>query len=131
MSKIFAVAVGLVAVFFILSPCCANGQGQEFAIVTDEAVILDLAGDVKAKLGVSGSWIDAQVGMVLHKSGEVKTGPGSWVEIGFEMGIGNENVIRIKERSSAQISQIKPVSISLMSGQIRSLVQNLPFGLDL
>ena len=128
MTKILTIAVVFFGALFILSPFGAYGLGEEFAIVTDEAVILDLAGDVKTKLGVSGSWIDAQVGMVLHSAGEIKTGPGSWAEIGFEMGIGNENVIRIKENSAVQIAQIKPVSLSLMSGQIRSLVQNLPAG---
>lgn len=125
-SMVIAGFCALAAVLFSFP--AAYAQKQEFAIVTDQAVILDLAGDVDAKLGPSSAWINAEAGMVVPQGGEIKTGPESWAEIGFEVGIGNENVVRLKENSDFTLVQAKPVRIELLTGTIRTLVQNLPAG---
>ncbi|MFH1752626.1 MAG: FecR family protein [Candidatus Omnitrophota bacterium] len=127
MKKIMAVLFLLSLAFAVSSPT-AYAQTEEFALMTDQAVILDLEGEVEAKLSPSGGWIEAQVGMELKGSSELKTGAGSWAEVGFETGYGNENVIRLQGGSSLIITSAAPVRLNLIHGELRALVQGLSAG---
>ncbi len=121
------VIVASILVFFILAVASSVlcEENQEFVLITDKAVVLDLQGDVDVEIYPSAPWRDVEVGMVLKKDSKLRTAAGSWVEVGFELGIGNENVIRVQEESFVEFTNIQPVRLGLLRGELRSLVQSL------
>ncbi len=126
--KRFLTALFLFSLAFTVLSTAANAESEEFALITDQAIILDLDGKVEVKLKPFSRWIDAEVGMELTKSSELKTGKGSWVEVGFEVGYGNENVIRLKEESTLKFTSAVPARLNLLQGELRTLVQGLSMG---
>jgi hypothetical protein len=127
MRRILTILSLSIFVFAILS-FKAYAQKEEFALITEDAVILDLKGDVDVKLTPSARWANAKVGMVLSKSSELRTGRNSWVEVGFELGYGNENVIRLQGDSTLKFTQTGPARLNLLKGELRTLVQGLSGG---
>lgn len=93
------------------------------ALAAREAKIIFMQGDVQVQRGGSGAWTDAEKGLVLSAGDKIKTGKGSWVEVG--MGKGYENVIKLDEETLTEISNLGPVQISLLSGELRTLLENL------
>ncbi|MDB4349557.1 FecR family protein [Omnitrophica bacterium] len=93
---------------------------------TQEAVILFMQGDVKVKSLENNEWKDADVDMRLYIGDSLKTGTDSWAEVGF--GKDFTDVVRVKENTRSELIDLGPVSISLLKGELRALVESLPEG---
>lgn len=91
-----------------------------------EALLLFLEGDVKVKTVKTNEWITAEADMPLLNGYMLKTGKGSWAEIG--LGSGLKNTVVIRENTLAEFTTIVPTQISLLKGEIRSLVEGLEEG---
>lgn len=129
MNKILwaVVVVGSLLILTLLFDTCLNVKNSSIAAETSgEAVILFMQGDVKVKSVAVMIWEDAAAGMVLSKGVSLKTGPDSWAEIGF--GKNYSNAVRIKEVTAVELSELGPIRISLLNGEIRSLVESLSKG---
>jgi len=101
-----------------------NVFAQESGLsASDSAIILFMQGDVKVKSAQSQVWMSAEKGMVLSKGDNLKTGPESWAEIGFDKDF--KNSVRIQEKSHVVFTDIGAIKINLIQGELRSLVENL------
>jgi len=89
----------------------------------EKAVILFMQGDVKVKADESAEWTGAAKGMVLSKGYSLKIGPNSWAEIG--LGIDYRNVVRVRENTLIELTDLGPVDINLLKGELRALVEKL------
>ena len=91
--------------------------------VEQQVTILFMEGDVKIKEAGFERWIDAMEGAVLFDGDRLKTGGNSWAEIGF--GRDYENVVRIQGWTLIELSDLGPVEINLLEGELRALVEKL------
>ena len=103
-----------------------DARSQNMPLMAREATILYLQGDVTVQTQRSIKWIDATIGMKLKQGDSLKTGPRSWAEI--EVDINYENVVRVREKTLVKIVDLRPVRISLLKGEVRSLVEGLSEG---
>lgn len=62
---------------------------------------------------------------MLTKDNSLKTGPNSWAEIDID---GYKSTIRVKEKTLVEFMHFAPVRISLLNGELRSLVEGLDKG---
>jgi hypothetical protein len=115
--------VGLVAVNLAYT---ADVRSQGPTVKAREAVILYLQGDVKVQAERSIKWTEAAVGMILKKGDSIKTGPRSWAELRIEADY--TNVFRMREKTLIKLAYLWPAEISLLKGEIRSLVEGLSKG---
>jgi hypothetical protein len=127
MNKFLFVLAAIAIAAAVLLPV-GECSAQEYAMVTEDAIILDMENDVDVKIGANKRWINAKVGMALPGGTQIKTGPDSWAEIGLEIAIGNENVIRVESDSTMTLAQVRPTRLELLNGKLRSLVQGIDWG---
>lgn len=120
MKRFLAILVLFAGAIFL---CQTLAQAESVKVKADEAVIIFIEGDVKVKAAEDNMWIDAAVDMVLSQGYNLKTGPDSWAELGF--GEKYKNVIKIKESTTVELIELGPVKVSLLKGEIRSLVEKL------
>jgi len=105
------------------SLAAAEEKNVELALITEDGIVLDLAGEVT--IMKAEKWMDVEAGLVVSEGDTIKTGEASWAEVGFEIGYGNENVIRIGSSSTVKFTTVIPVQLNLLKGELRSLVQGL------
>lgn len=96
---------------------------EKLVIASEKAVILFMEGDVKIKTMGDTSWKIADVGMTLYKGDSLRTGRDSWAEIGI--GKNFMNVVRVKEETQIELTELGPITLGLLKGEIRSLVEKL------
>ncbi|MEE8360459.1 MAG: FecR family protein [Candidatus Omnitrophota bacterium] len=113
--------------FFIVLPSIAiYAQSHKTLFSAKTAIILYKEGDVTVKAQGSARWTDASIDMRLKEGGSLKTGADSWVEIGVVTDY--ENVMRVAENTLVELTGLDPVKISLLKGEIRSLVEGIGSG---
>jgi hypothetical protein len=88
-----------------------------------KAVILFIQGEVKIQRQGIEEWRDATKGMFLSNGDKLKTGYGSWSELG--LGKNYENAVRIQENTLIELTDLGPVEINLFQGELRALVEKL------
>lgn len=88
-----------------------------------EAIILFMQGEVKIKGEGYTGWVDAVKGMILFSGNKLKTGYDSWAELG--LGGDYANVIRIQEKTLVELTDLGPVDVNLLKGELRALVEKL------
>jgi len=115
LSSFFYVLLSLVLAGPVLS---AEGH---ISVSEDEAVILFLGGEVTVIK--AGGEVAAGKGMKLTSGDGLRTGASSWAELA--LGEGGENILKVKENSSLELTQISPAEINLLKGELRALVEAL------
>lgn len=125
MKNCLAVLALLMLAIVLISPNARAQNPEEFLLVTDQAVVLDAKGGAQVEVYPSAPWKPIEVGMVLTSQAKIRTEAGAWVEVGFGIGLGNENVVRIQENSFVDLADVKGVKLGLLKGELRSLVQGL------
>lgn len=114
-----------VASFFLADNLFA--QTQQMPILANKAIVLFIQGDVKVKTRRNSFiWKSATVGMTLKGGEGLKTGSQSWAEVGLVTG--RQNIIRVREMTEVKLINLKPIRISLLKGEVRSLVEGLDKG---
>jgi hypothetical protein len=88
-----------------------------------QAIILFMQGDVKIKEARASEWVSAIEGLTLFSGDRLKTEDNSWAEIAF--GKDYENAVRIQEWTLIELSDLGPVEINLLEGELRALVEKL------
>lgn len=112
----------LLTAFFLvsISVCSQN------AVAADIATILFLKGKVEVKPVKTDKWVEAYKGMSLSTSDTIRTGYRSWAEIAFDKEL--KNIVKIDENTEFTLSQISPMRLNLMVGNIYLLVEKLDKG---
>lgn len=87
------------------------------------AVVIKVLGKVQIKEKKARKWKDAEERMFLGSGDTIKTEKDSWVEIGF--GEEADNIIKVKENTEVELSDFGPITLGLLRGEIRSLVEKL------
>jgi len=98
-------------------------EEEVIILETYDAVLLFVGGDVKIRDGNATEWVDATSGITLNAGDNLKTGDDSWAEVGF--GVDFKNALKIKEKTRLDFIEVGPVSVDLLKGEIRSLVEHL------
>ena len=115
-----------VCLFIVLSSVAIYAQSQKTPSSAKSAIILYTEGAVTVKAQGSMRWTDASIDMALKEGDSLKTGADSWVEIGAVTDY--ENVMRVNENTLVELTGLGPVNISLLKGEIRSLVEGIGSG---
>ena len=88
-----------------------------------EAIIIQVEGDVKIRATKEKEWREAEARLRLSKDDMLKTAADSWAEVGF--GEELKNVIKVKEETTVKFTEVGPIVLGLLNGEIRSLVEAL------
>lgn len=107
---------------FMIS-CFFAASFLSYSAFAEEAVILFMQGDVKIREAGLTAWAGAKQGMSLSSGDKLKTGSDSWAEIGLGKGYGN--VVRVQEWTLLELTDLDPIDINLLEGELRALVENL------
>jgi hypothetical protein len=118
--------IGLASIIMCLTPGVEAQQGQNMTLIARKAVILFVQGDVMMKNDRTIKWLDATTGTTLKQGDSLKTGRNSWAEIGVVTEF--ENVVRVRESTLVKLIDLRPIRISLLDGEVRSLVEGLERG---
>jgi hypothetical protein len=87
------------------------------------AKVVEVKGDVQIKKGAKSSWEKAKIDSILDKQAEIKTAVSSECTITFDEEL--KNILTIKENSEVKIENLKPANISLPSGRVFSLIDDI------
>ncbi len=96
---------------------------QVLAAGDSQATILFKEGDVWVRHYGTAAWMAAASGKVLSRGDSLKTGSGSWAEIG--LGKDSDNVIRLEENTFCEFTELGPVVLGLLNGRLRTLVEKI------
>jgi len=113
----------ILSLILISAPSAFAKSGVSEAIT---AIIIDLNGKVEVKGVKDKKWKAAQPRMPLAKDDSIKTGKDSWIEVGF--GEELKGVVRVKEATTVRISELGPVALDLLKGEVRTLIDGLVEG---
>lgn len=119
MKKTLSVAL-ILCLSYVFLTC-----GYSFAKKSSKegAVVIKVSGKVRIKEKKSRKWKDAEERMFLGSGDTIKTEKDSWAEIGF--GEEADNIIKVKESTEVELSDFGPITLDLLLGEIRSLVEKL------
>src|SRR5574339_242219 len=91
--------------------------------LAQEAVIIELDGDVQVQFNESSEWEKAAEGQALKRQSRVKTGDDGRAIIAF--GEGRSNIINIDKNTNIVIEEVKPGAVFLPSGRVFSIIREL------
>ncbi len=121
MKRLLVKSVALVTVFLMGFSSCVSP-----ALAEATAKVLFMSGDVKVKPAGQDDWVEAYVNMELSGGDTIKTGWRAWVEIVFDENL--KNITRIDDRTEIILSEVSPMRLNLMKGEVLSLVEKLDKG---
>ncbi len=104
----------------------AAGEAAAGATEVLQVEVIALEGDAQVKPANQASFGAAQEGALLESGTTIKTGRGSYVELGFDEG--DQNVVRVEEGTTAVLLLQEEEKVELLEGEVFSIIRSLPAG---
>ena len=88
--------------------------------------VIAVEGDVRLKPADKASFIPAVGGALIETGTTIKTGTGSYVELGFDEE--DQNIVRVEEETTAVLLLKEDEKVELLEGEVFSIIRRLPAG---